>query len=236
LLYVVLVSTRNPLNIGAAARAMNNFGFSALRVANPYEVAWREARSAVGAADLLQGAKEFKTLADAVADCSLIVGTTAGTNRELLHQMQSLPTAANEIRNRAASENVALLFGSEKRGLSNDDLTQCHWLMRIPTRPEHASMNLGQAVAVCLYEISRPMKNPRSRAAVKASSEHLERLASTLNETLTISDYVKPNATVTTKAKIQRLVRRMELSPQDATDLLGMMNKILWKLKSRQRN
>src|SRR5215510_10984815 len=83
LLSVVLVSPRNPLNIGAAARAMSNLGFTSLRVVNPYEASFREARSAVGAASLLKNAEEYKAVADAVADCSLVVGTTAAHNREL---------------------------------------------------------------------------------------------------------------------------------------------------------
>src|SRR5437660_3044888 len=86
-LRVVLVSTRNPLNIGAAARAMSNFGFLHLRVVNPYEPAFREARSAVGAASLLADAEQFTSVAEAVADCSLVVGTTASTRRELQHPL-----------------------------------------------------------------------------------------------------------------------------------------------------
>ena len=80
-LRVVLVNTRNPLNIGAAVRAMSNFGFLRLRVVNPYELAFREARSAAGAASLLTRAEEFKSLAEAVADCSLVVGTTAADSK-----------------------------------------------------------------------------------------------------------------------------------------------------------
>ena len=82
-LRVVLVATRNPLNVGAAARAMSNFGFSRLRVVAPYDVAFREARSAVGAPQLLKNAEEFQNVSDAVADCSLVVGTTAAGKREL---------------------------------------------------------------------------------------------------------------------------------------------------------
>src|SRR5256885_16660264 len=89
-LFVVLVATRSPLNIGAAARAMSNFGFRNLRVVNPYELAFREARSAVGASALLKNAKEFKSVADAVADCSLVVGTTAARNRKLDHELRPL--------------------------------------------------------------------------------------------------------------------------------------------------
>ena len=84
-LRIVLVRPRNPLNIGAAARAMSNFGFTRLRVVNPYEVAFREARSAVGASEVLASAEEFTSIADAVADCGLVVGTTALGHREIQH-------------------------------------------------------------------------------------------------------------------------------------------------------
>jgi len=154
-LRVVLVSARNPLNIGAAARAMSNFGFLRLGVVNPYEVAFRKAKSAVGAAALLEQAEEYKSVAEAVADCTLVVGTTAVRHRELQHPLRRLEYGARLIRKRLQSSRVALLFGSEKYGLSRRDLSHCHWLMRIPTRDEHILMNLGQAVAICLYELIR---------------------------------------------------------------------------------
>ena len=149
-LRVVLVDARNPLNIGAAARAMSNFGFRHLRVVNPYDVAFEGARSAVGAAEVLSSAEKYETVADAVADCSLVVGTTAIGHRDLQHSIQRLEAAAPLIRAHLASGPCALLFGSEKFGLSNQDMSHCHWLMHIPTREEHFSMNLGQAVAICL--------------------------------------------------------------------------------------
>ena len=93
-LRVVLVSTRNPLNIGAAARAMSNFGLRRLRVVNPYAVAFRRARSAVGASDVLTDAEEFKSVADAVADCTLVVGTTAVRTRDLQHPLRRLEYGA----------------------------------------------------------------------------------------------------------------------------------------------
>src|SRR5690348_5129969 len=157
-LRVVLVATRNPLNIGAAARAMSNFGFLHLRVVNPFELAFREARSAVGAASLLAQAEEFKSLNEAVADCSLVVGTTALSRRDPRHKVRDLRPGALLIRRHLRADRVALLFGSEKRGLSNADLSHCHWLLRIPTREEQRSMNLGQAVAVCLYELASSAK------------------------------------------------------------------------------
>src|SRR5271157_2373476 len=128
-LRVVLVATRNPLNLGAAARAMSNFGASHLRVVNPYELAFREARSAVGASALLANAEEYKSVADAVADCTLVVGTTAVGHRELQHPLRRLEYGLRLIRKQLVFGRVALLFGSEKVGLSNEDLSHCHWLM-----------------------------------------------------------------------------------------------------------
>jgi len=154
-LCVVLVGTRNPLNVGAVARAMSNFGAMELRAVRPYEKAWREAKSAVGAGELLARAKEFASLAEAVADCSLVVGTTAVGNRDMKHPLRGLEEAARLIEKRMETGRVAVLFGSEKWGLSNEDLSYCHWLMRIPTRVEHRSMNLGQAAAVVMYELGR---------------------------------------------------------------------------------
>src|SRR5271157_3022667 len=113
-LRVVLVATRNPLNLGAAARAMSNFGFTHLRVVNPYELAFREARSAVGASALLTSAEEYRSVADAVADCTLVVGTTAVGHRELHHPLRRLEYGARLIRKQLTSGRVALLFGSEK--------------------------------------------------------------------------------------------------------------------------
>ena len=129
-LRVVLVATRNPLNIGAAARAMSNFGFSHLRVVNPFDAAFRQARSAVGAAQVLAAAEQYDSVAEAVADCTLVVGTTAVRERHLLHPVRRLEIGARLIRKRLGSSPVALLIGSEKFGLSNQDLSHCHWLMR----------------------------------------------------------------------------------------------------------
>src|SRR5260370_35165827 len=114
LLRVVLVATRNPLILGAAARAMSNFGFARLRVVNPYQVAFREARSAVGASQVLRSAEEYATVAEAVADCSLVVGTTAGRRRELHHPLRRLESGARLIRKQLGSGPVALLFASSK--------------------------------------------------------------------------------------------------------------------------
>jgi TrmH family RNA methyltransferase len=240
-LRVVLVATRNPLNIGAAARAMSNFGVRRLRVVNPYEVAFREARSAVGAAPLLARAEQCESVAEAVADCKLVVGTTVAGRRELQHRLQRLDEGARAIIRQLKTGPVALLFGSERFGLSNEELSHCHWLMRIPTREEHGSMNLGQAVAVCLYELVRGQKKappttaPGKKEKTSATSRELERLTLVLLEVLRDAGYVKPRA-VAAEEKLRRLVRRLELNPNDAEVLLGMVRQIAWKLGANEKD
>jgi len=233
-LRVVLVGARNPLNIGAAARAMSNFGFSRLRVVNPYEVAFREARSAVGAAGLLAAAGECKTVAEAVADCTLVIGTTALGHRQLHHPLRRLEYGARLIRKHLASGNGALLFGSEKFGLSNDDLSHCHWLVRVPTRDEHGSMNLGQAVAVCLYEIVRSGAGASRKPAAMtpASAEEVEAFTELLLIALRESGYVKARTAASTEQKIRRLVRRLDIPARDAEVWLGVLRQIVWRMRS----
>ncbi len=230
-LIVILVSTRNPLNIGAAARAMSNFGFRHLRVVKPYSPAFREAKSAVGATALLKRAQEFDTLAQAIADCGLVVGTTAGRARKLDQDLRSLPDAAPTMRRRLRSGPVALLFGSEKRGLSNQDLSWCHWLLRIPTSEQSPSMNLGQAVAVCLYALSQS-RTARAKKADKnsAASGELDRVANSLADALQISEYFKSSLEFQAEEKLRRFVRRLSLTQADAHLLLGMLRQMKWKM------
>jgi TrmH family RNA methyltransferase len=231
-LSVVLVSTRNPLNIGAAARAMANFGFDDLRIVNPYEVAFREAVSAVGGAHVLKSARVFETVAEAVADCSLVVGTTAAQKRELQQPIERIETGAGAIREYAGQ--VALLFGSEKFGLSNDDLSYCHSLLRIPTAPATPSMNLGQAVAVCLYELNRgeSVEPPRARTDLIEGTD-AEQLTKMLLEVLEKSGYTNRITAVSTEQKIRRWMRRMRLTDRDVPLLLGILRQILWKFDNK---
>jgi len=239
-LRVVMVNTRNSLNLGAAARAMSNFGVSHLRVVNPYEPSFREAVSAVGASDVLAETKVYTNVAEAVADCSLVLGTTAGvgSKRELNHSLMKLEDGAKAIRKRLCTGRVAILFGSEKRGLSNDDLSHCHWLMHIPTHEKNFSMNLGQAVAVCLYELARTnkVKSEKHPAQVSSAAE-LERLTSILVDCLTTSGFIKLTSSgepiQLSVEKTRRLIRRMKLSPTDAELWMGMLHKMVWKMKQK---
>jgi tRNA/rRNA methyltransferase len=235
-LRVVLVATRNPLNIGAAARAMSNFGCCRLRVVKPYAAAFREARSAVGASAVLARAEEYASVAEAVADCTLVVGTTAVRHRELQHTLRRLEAGAGLIRKQLRSGRVALLFGSEKVGLSNKDLSHCHWLVGIPTSEENISMNLGQAVAVCLYELVRDARPVRQAEKVEpATAGEIERITAMLLDALRASGYLDLRSPASAEAKVRRLVRRLNLPARDAEIWFGMMRQIVWKLGSGEK-
>ena len=215
---------------------MSNFGFSQLRVVNPYEKAFRNAVSAVGAADLLASAEEYENVADAVADCPLVVGTTAVRHRELQHPLRRLEYGGRLIRKHMASDPVALLFGSERYGLSKQDLSFCHWLIRIPTREQNISMNLGQAVAVCLYELIRDRKAAaRSEKQVLATGGEIERITPLLADVLSTSSYMLPQRAADTEQRIRRMVRRLKLSAQDVEAWLGILRHVQWRLRSGKR-
>ena len=216
---------------------MSNFGFPHLRVVNPYDVAFRDARSAVGAAATLATAEVYKTVAEAVADCSLVVGTTAAGHRDLQHSLARLETGAPVIRAHLAAASCALLFGSEKFGLSNEDMSHCHWLMHIPTRDEHTSMNLGQAVAVCLYELMRdPTPVAECAKENSASGAEVERITDTLLVALRASEYPKLNTSKSFHAAVRRVIRRLHLQQGDAEFLLGMLRQMIWKMKKNKND
>jgi TrmH family RNA methyltransferase len=217
---------------------MSNFGFRTLRLVNPYEAAFHEARSAVRARYILEEAQVYGSVQEAIADCDLVVGSTALGHRDLHIPLHRLESAATAIRSRPVDSAVALLFGSEKFGLSNEDLSFCHWALRIPTREEHGSMNLGQAVAICLYELSRnedaavtPILEPAG-----ASAEETDRFTSILLEVLHESGYVGRTTSASTELKIRRLVRRLSLPSGDTETWLGILRQILWKVKMADRS
>ena len=243
---VVLVRARNPNNIGAVARAMHDFGFRHLRVVNEYAVPFEAARSAVDASEVLAGAVGFSSVADAVADCALVVGTTAVGERALQHPLYGLAEAGGMMGEELAREGgrVALLFGSEKTGLSNDELSHCHWLLTIPMaqheQVRHPSMNLGQAVAVCLYELVRSTglaTVPVSRGDLAAAyAGEVERLTGLLTEVLEESDYTKRHPANCDEAQIRRLVLRMGVAASDVPVWMGILRQILWKVRGHEGN
>ena len=231
---VVLVRARNPSNIGAVARAMHDLGFSRLRVVNEYPVPFQAAKSAVDASSVLEAAEEFAELGAAVADCTLVLGTTAVGERVLEHSLEQLPDAARGVRATLAADGnarVALLFGSEKTGLSNEELSHCHALLTIPMNASagrHLSMNLGQAAAVCLYEIAQgDAVAPEVEAEASAQAGALERLTGLLREVLASSGYARRHPANAREANVRRLVRRMALAKGDAAVWTGLLRQVL---------
>jgi len=306
---VVLVRARNPGNIGAVARAMHDFGFSRLRVVNEFAMPFEAAKSAVDAAAVMANAAIFASVAEAVADCTLVLGTTAVGERDLRHELLTLAEAAPRVKAelgrkpmvdedagdedavdedaggplrptqgklrapaiqathiseaRCGAANfggdrgrVALLFGSEKTGLSNDELSHCNWLLTVPMQEyagvRHPSMNLGQAAAVCLYELVREGEGPTSRhrdaghpaqdsaddvtsgtadgLAGPATAGQLERIAALLEEVMEKTEYTRRHAHNCGPAHVRRLVRRIGVDALDAPVWMGILRQVLWKL------
>jgi tRNA C32,U32 (ribose-2'-O)-methylase TrmJ len=264
---IVLVRPRNPLNIGAAARAMANFGFRDLVVVNPYEPTWQETRSAVGAEDLVLTARAVPTLIEAVGDVALVVGTTAGSRRHLTRELVALnhlpawlasrrgPRGLRPVDSRFRGNDdvfkagsgtkergarrvlpAALLFGSEKTGLSNDELSYCQALVRIPTVPGCPSMNLGQAVAVCCYELARQglvsnraagARIHRSDPATRQSLAHLFDRASRVLDAI---GYLKLKSRTATLLKLREFLLELGLTNYEARILGGVLAQVEWKL------
>lgn len=240
---IVLVRPRNPLNIGAAARAMANFGFSRLAVVAPYAPNWREARSAVGAPELLKNARQAATLAEAVSGCTLVAGTGTLAHRKPDQRVVRLP----EVTELFALElerggRVALVFGPEKHGLTREDLSWCHLLVEIPTDPLQPSMNLGQAVAVCLYELARglapfsPGEDPATDATFphadsRADSGALDVLAGAIEETMGEAGYSPAIMRDANRLDLRLLLRRLAFTEPDARRGLRLFRRILWRMR-----
>ena len=246
---MVLVSPRNPLNIGAAARAMANFGFQRLSIVAPFAVNWMEAKSAVGAPGLLRDAKVYETLAEAVSHCTLVLGTGSLDRRKPEQAILDLPEAARQVRQALAPENpasrIALLFGSEKHGLTTEDLSWCHALIVIETAEAQPSMNLGQAVAVCLYEISRAASETKTanesstfvqeiKSAEHPDSGQLDRLAGLIEETMEAVNYTTRGMRSANGEALRVLLRRLMPNESDLRRMMGLFRRILWQLRQRR--
>jgi tRNA/rRNA methyltransferase len=244
---VVLVTPRNPLNIGAAARAMANFGFRRLAVVAPFAPTWREARSAVGSADVLQNANECATLGEAVTGATLVVGTGTLTYRKPEQSAVALPDLAPLVAQELArGGRVAMVFGPEKHGLTREDLSYCHILVEIPTDAGQPSMNLGQAVAVCLYELAARVDSARANAqaenralspmpaetnAAAAPSGRLDLLAGVVEEAMQTAGYSPRTMQAANRHDLRLMLRRLALSEHDTRRILGLFRRILWRLR-----
>jgi len=276
-LTIVLVGARNPSNIGAAARAMQDFGFSDLRIVNdfaaPFEAAQLEALqldnpAAVAAQHVMTNARRYDTLAAAIADCTLIVATTAIGERQLKHPILPLQDAAplvlaalntptepgapsldsetwvgDNSPSPTTKTRIALLFGSEKTGLTNDQLSHATLLTTIPmyspsaAAPEsaarHLSMNLGQSVAVCLYELTRSgfessIEIPPLHEA-PATADDRERLTQLLLDVLHATGYTRRFPANASEPLVRQLVQQLGTSHRQAMTWMGIFRQTLWR-------
>lgn len=236
---VVLVRPRNPLNVGAAARAMANFGLRDLIVVAPHAPVWNEARSAVGAGEVLRSAGAVGDFAEAIGAASLVLGTTSGSRRNLDRDLIPLTELSSWLEGRTSKRGIAaLVFGSEKTGLSNEQMSYCHGLVRIPTSSRCPSMNLGQAVAVCCYELARsgfvsvPPRRPRVHLSDPANLQALEHAFERAARVLDRVGYLKTKSRNATLIKLRRLLLDLELTNNEVKILGGILAQIEWKLKA----
>jgi len=229
-LRVVLVGTQHPGNIGAAARALKTMGLSRLVLVDPQQFPSDEAfRRAAGADDVLASAEVLATLAEAVADCHFVMGCTARSRRVALDEL-SPRAAAQQAVERGASGEVALVFGRERTGLTNEELQLCHVAVHIPANPEYSSLNLAAAVQVLAYEVRVAMLAtdqlaPSSPFVEDASASHaqLEGMFAQLGQTLDQIDFHKGRAPDSAMRKLRRLFLRTGLSEQEVRLLRGIL-------------
>jgi TrmH family RNA methyltransferase len=219
---------------------MANLGFQELVVVKPYDPIWKETRSAVGAEKIVRSGRAANTLLEAVGDATLVLGTTSGSRRTLDRDLIPLQELPDWLWTRAPKHrSVALLFGSEKTGLSNQHLSYCQALVRIPTVPGCPSMNLGQAVAVCCYELARARavaaRPPASRLILSnpANLQSLEHVLSRAASVLDTVGYLKPKSRAATLVKLRRLLLDLGLTNNDVRILGGVLAQIEWKLEQQ---
>ncbi len=228
---IILVRPRDPNNIGAAARAMKNFGFRDLWIVSPYPTTWEQMKSAPHAMDVVDAARVVSSLDEAIADCNLVIGT--GDARRAGEEDKLIAPRQLSERLQSASYRVALLFGNEKSGLNNEDLSRCHTLMAIPTQTDCPSMNLGQSVAVCLYELVRERPATVAPPADKPSAGMNEAAIRLALEMLHASGFVLPGNEGELTRRVRSSLLKYDLSNYDLNMLCGIMRKVVLALSGK---
>ena len=235
----MLVRPRNPLNIGASARAMRNFGFEDLVLVSPHEPVWQESRAAPGAERLLHDARVVPKLLAAIEDRTLVIGTSSLSRRRVSQPVLSLEELSGPWKKRRNPDRVAVVFGSEKTGLSKEDLSYCHWIARIPTTPDCPSVNLGQAVAVCCYELRRLLGIKASSAretAPPAAVGEVDRLVNELARVVSGTSQPAVSPQGVRKARLRQMLLGWPITSQDVTLALGVLRDLSWQVKRKNRD
>ncbi|MFQ5903290.1 MAG: RNA methyltransferase [Candidatus Binatia bacterium] len=226
---VVLVEPRGSGNIGSVARAMKNMGLKDLAIVGGGRTKSFWARAmAVHAEEILKGARRFSTLREAVAECGLVVGTTCRAGLYRSHS-RSLREVAPKIVSAARSGKVALVFGPEDHGLSNRDLKNCQWLITIPSHPDYPSLNVAQAVMVCLYEIFlAALKKPPREMISRAPAESVELLFDRMRRSLLKIGFLDSQNPEHILLALRRILGRAGLEEKDVRILTGLFRQIVW--------
>jgi tRNA (cytidine32/uridine32-2'-O)-methyltransferase len=226
---IVLVGTQHPGNIGSAARAMKTMGLSRLVLVEPSRFPHAEADAlAAGADDVLAAATVHQDLADALADCSLVLGCTARSRRVALAEQPPREAALRVLDNARSGGEIALVFGRERTGLTNDELQLCHGAVHIPANPEYSSLNLAAAVQVMSYELRMAMLGAQAsgesgRSEVPAAHAELEGFFAQLAQTLDAIDFHKGRAPESAMRKLRRLFLRTGLDVREVRLLRGIL-------------
>ncbi len=218
---VVLVEPQDPVNIGGVVRAMKNMGLSRLHLVRPADFdAWRIEGVAHTGRDVIGAARQFDDLSAAIAHARLVVGTTARGRRVRRNYRRPRDVAKEIVEVASGGAEVAIVFGREDRGLSNEQLDLCGRVAVIPTDPDHTSLNLAQAVLVHAYEIwlaanaEMPFKQPR-RLAARASREELESLVREIEASLKAIDFFKAHKVTPILRTLNEVVGRADLDERE---------------------
>ncbi|MCC2614940.1 tRNA (cytosine(32)/uridine(32)-2'-O)-methyltransferase TrmJ [Aestuariibacter halophilus] len=236
---IVLVNTSHTGNIGSTARAMKTMGLGELVLVDPVSAPDGKASAmAAGAGDVLGNAKTVATLAEAVQDCGLVVGTSA-RSRTLPWPMLEPRECGEKLVQEVANYPVALVFGRENSGLSNDELQQCHYHVCIPANPEYSSLNLAAAVQTLCYEIRMAHLNAESYPPVEETYplvEDLERFYTHLESTLLETGFIVKNHPGQVMTKLRRLFNRARPEAQELNILRGILASIDKTAKGQRRD
>ena len=226
---IVLVGTQHPGNIGSAARAMKTMGLRRLVLVAPeVEPNAESSALAAGADDLLAAAERHATLADALAGCHRVLGCTARSRRVALPE-RSPREAAAALAGAVNTGDVALVFGRERTGLTNDELHLCHEAVHIPANPDYSSLNLAAAVQVLAYEVRATLLDRQSAGAraeprdPPATHEHMEGLYAQLADTLDAIDFHKGRTPDSALRKLRRIFNRADLDEREVRLLRGVL-------------
>lgn len=228
---VVLVETSHPGNIGASARAMKTMGLTHLYLVSPRAFPDIKAiEMAAGADDVLEDAVVVSSLKEALHGCQLILMTSARP-RELDLPGLTPETAAMRINEMSDDADIALVFGRERTGLTNEELLHGHYHVEIPTNPLYSSLNLGQAVQIISYEVAKQVLVPTSELVPRkqeelATSDQVEKFYEHLEHVLRVIDFLKPSNPKHVMHRLRRLFNRAKLEVTEVNILRGILKQI----------